>query len=63
MERFNENVELMCAKRGIRKKELIAFLGISKAAFYAKLAGVRPWLLDEALKIADALGVQIADLV
>ena len=63
MERFNENVELMCAKRGIRKKELIAFFGISKAAFYAKLAGVRPWLLDEALKIADALGVQIADLV
>ena len=63
MERFNENVELMCVRRGIRKKELIAFLGISKAAFYAKLAGVRPWLLDEALKIADALGVQIADLI
>ena len=63
MERFNENVELMCVRRGIRKKELIAFLGISKAAFYAKLAGVRPWLLDEALKIADALHVEISELV
>lgn len=63
MERFNERVELMCAKRGISKKSLITALGISKSAFYAKLAGVRPWLLDEALKIADVLGVQIADLV
>lgn len=63
MERFNERVELICAKRGISKKSLITALGISKSAFYAKLAGVRPWLLDEALKIADVLGVQIADLI
>lgn len=63
MERFNERVEFMCAKRGISKKSLITALGISRSAFYAKLAGVRPWLLDEALKIADVLGVQIADLV
>jgi len=63
MERFNERVELMCAKRGISKKTLISALGISKSAFYAKLAGVRPWLLDEALKIADALRVEISELV
>lgn len=63
MERFNENVELMCARRGIRKKELIAFLGISKAAFYAKLAGVRPWLLDEAHTIAEYLGTTIDSLI
>lgn len=63
MERFNENVELICAKRGIRKKELIAHIGISRSAFYAKLAGVRPWFLDEAVKVADFLGLGIGELV
>ncbi len=63
MERFNENVELICAKRGIRKKELIAHIGISRSAFYAKLAGVRPWFLDEAVKVADFLGMSIGELV
>lgn len=63
MERFNENVELICAKRGIRKKELIAHIGISRSAFYAKLAGVRPWFLEEAVKVADFLGVGIGELV
>lgn len=63
MEKFNENVELICAKRGIRKKELIAHVGISRSAFYAKLAGVRPWFLDEAVKVADFLGISIGDLV
>ena len=63
MERFNENVELICAKRGIRKKELIAHIGISRSAFYAKLAGVRPWFLDEAVKVADFLGMSIDSLV
>ena len=63
MEKFNENVELICAKRGIRKKDLIAHLGISRSTFYAKLAGVRPWFLDEAVKVADFLGMSIGDLV
>lgn len=63
MDKFNENVELMCAKRGVRKKELIACLGISKSAFYGKLAGVRPWFLDEAVKIADFFGCKIGDLL
>lgn len=63
MERFNENVELICAKRGIRKKELIAHIGISKSAFYAKLAGVRPWFLEEAVGIAAFFGCTINDLV
>ena len=63
MEKFNENVELICAKRGIRKKELIAHIGISRSAFYAKLAGVRPWFLDEAVKVADFLGMSIGELV
>ena len=63
MERFNENIELICVKRGIRKKELIAHIGISRSAFYAKLAGVRPWFLDEAVKVADFLGMSIGDLV
>ena len=63
MERFNENVELICAKRGIRKKELIAHIGISKASFYAKLAGTRPWFLEEAVKVADFLGVPIGQLL
>ena len=63
MERFNENVEFMCAKRGIRKKELIAHIGISKASFYAKLAGTRPWFLEEAVKVAEFFGVNIGELV
>ena len=63
MERFNENVELICAKRGIRKKELIAHIGISKASFYAKLAGTRPWFLEEAVKVAEFLGVPIGQLL
>lgn len=63
MERFNENIELMCARRGIRKKELIAFLGISKAAFYSKLAGVRPWLLDEAISVAEFFGVRLEEML
>lgn len=63
MEKFNENVELICAKRGIRKKELIAHIGISRSAFYAKLAGVCPWFLDEAVKVADFLGVGIDSLI
>ena len=63
MERFNENVELICAKRGIRKKELIAHIGISRSAFYAKLAGVRPWFLEEAVKVADFLGMSIDSLI
>ena len=63
MEKFNENIELICVKRGIRKKELIAHIGISRSAFYAKLAGARPWFLDEAVKVADFLGMSIGDLV
>lgn len=63
MDRFNENVELMVAKRGISKKQLIAAIGISKSAFYSKLAGVRPWFLDEAVKIADFLGCPLGDLI
>ena len=63
MERFNENVELICAKRGIRKKELIAHIGISKTSFYAKLAGTRPWFLEEAVKVAEFLGVPIGQLL
>ena len=63
MEKFNENVELICAKRGIRKKDLIAHVGISRSTFYAKLAGVRPWFLDEAVKVADFLGMSIDSLV
>lgn len=63
MDRFNENVEMALAKRGIRKKELIAHLGISKAAFYSKLAGARPWFLDEAVKVAEFFGVGIGEMV
>ena len=63
MDRFNENIELICAKRGIRKKELIAHVGISKTAFYAKLAGTRPWFLYEAVKVAEFLGVGIDELL
>ena len=63
MDRFNENVELLCAKRGIRKKEVIAAVGISKASFYAKLAGTRPWFLEEAVKVAQFLGVNLDELV
>ena len=63
MERFNENVLLLMAKRGVSKKSLIDHLGISRSAFYAKLAGVSPWYLDEAVKIADFLGVGIGQLV
>ena len=63
MDKFNENVEMLCAKRGVSKKSLIAHLGISKSAFYAKLAGVRPWFLDEAVKIADFLGCTLGDLL
>ena len=63
MDRFNENIELICAKRGITKKQLIAAIGISRSAFYSKLAGVRPWFLDEAVKVAAFLGVTIDELV
>lgn len=63
MDRFNENVELLCVKQGVKKKELIARLGISKAAFYSKLAGVRPWFLDEAHTIAEYFGTTIDSLI
>lgn len=63
MDSFNENVELLLAKKGIRKKELIAHLGISKSAFYAKLVGQRPWFLDEAVRIAEFLKVPIGKLI
>ena len=63
MEKFNENIELICAKRGIRKKELIAHIGIRRSTFYAKLAGVRPWFLEEAVKVADFFGMSIDELV
>lgn len=63
MDRFNENVEMLCAQRGVSKKSLIAHLGISKSAFYAKLAGARPWFLEEAVGIAAFFGCSINDLV
>ncbi len=63
MDKFNENVEMMCAKRGVSKKSLIDHLGISRSAFYAKLAGARPWFLEEAVGIAAFFGCSINDLV
>ena len=63
MDRFNENVELLCVKQGVKKKELIARLGISKSAFYSKLAGARPWFLDEAHIVAEYLGTTIDTLI
>lgn len=63
LEKFNENIERICVKRGIRKKDLIAHVGIRRSTFYAKLAGVRPWLLEEAVKVADFFGMSIDELV
>lgn len=63
MEKFNESVLLLLAERGIARKELIAHLGISRSAFYSKLAGARPWFLDEAVKVAEFFGVGIGELV
>ena len=63
MDRFNENVLLLIAQRGVSKKSLIEHIGISRSAFYAKLAGTHPWYLDEAVKIADFLGVPIGQLL
>ena len=63
MEKFNENIELICVKRGIRKKDLIEHIGIRRSTFYAKLAGVRPWFLEEAVKVADFFGMSIDELV
>lgn len=63
MDKFNENVEELLAERDIRKKELIAHLGISRNTFYAKLVGKRPWFLEEAVKISEFFGVDIGEMV
>ena len=63
MNRFNENVEMMLVRRGNSKKQLIDHLGISKSAFYSKIAGVNPWYLDEAVKVAEFFGVGVDDLL
>lgn len=63
MERFNESIELLIRKRGIAKKQLIEYLGISRSAFYSKLAGVRPWFLDEAVSVAEFFGVRLDEML
>lgn len=62
---MNELKDLVCEfvkADGITREELAQRLGIGRSALYAKLDGLAPWRLDEAVRLANMLGMPIDEL-
>lgn len=47
---------------GITKDDLAGQLGIGRSAFYAKMGGLSPWYLDEAVRLSGLLNVPLDEL-
>lgn len=47
---------------GITRDELAQSLGIGRSALYAKLDGLAPWRLDEAIRLAKLLDMPLDEL-
>lgn len=62
MFRIKENVEGYIRQSDSTRGALATALGISRSSFYDKLNGKRPWMLDEAAKLAEVMGCTIDDL-
>lgn len=57
-----QRVDLFRRARKMQQKELALAAGMTQATLSRKINGATPWGLDEALRIANALGVTVADL-
>lgn len=62
MEKLKALVGDYVKAEGITKNELAERMGIGRSALYAKLGGQTPWLLDEAVKLAELLGITVDEL-
>jgi transcriptional regulator with XRE-family HTH domain len=60
---FSSNVRAEMARYGLEQQALADALGVTRAAVSAKLLGKRRIYLDELGLIADALGIEPADLL
>lgn len=60
MEQIKELVNDYVANEGITKEVLIKErLQMSRSAFYAKMRGLVPWELDEAIRLSALLGITV----
>ncbi len=57
------NIRAEMARRGVRQIDVAHRLGITQQALSGKLKGRRPINVDELRTIADALGLEPADLL
>lgn len=58
-----EEIGVLLIRRRIKAFELAAKVGLSQSAMSRRMVGDQPFDLDELAKIADVLGVTIADLL
>ena len=63
MEEIKKHVDAF-VKTNITTKDAVAKgIGMSRSSFYEKLAGKSPWMLDEAIALADFMGITISQLI
>lgn len=63
MEEIKKHVDAF-VKTNITTKDAVAKgIGMSRSSFYEKLAGRSPWMLDEAIALADFMGITISQLI
>ena len=63
MENIKGNIEDYVKRSQTTIAALAKSIGISRSAFYDKLSGKRPWLLDEAIALADCMGCTVTELL
>lgn len=63
MEAIKANVDRYVDEHATTKDALAKALSISRSSLYDKLAGKRPWMLDEVISLADLMGCTVNDLL
>lgn len=59
MEAIKQLVAAYCQDNGLTSAALADALGMSRSSLYAKLRGLAPWDLEEAVKLAQILGIDL----
>jgi len=62
-ERVAEEIRVVLARRRIRQSQLARELGVSEQWISVRLLGKQPIDLNDLAQIAEALGVQVTDLI
>lgn len=61
MDEIRERTSAYCLENGMTNATLADALGMSRSSLYAKLRGLAPWGLEEAVKLAELLGMSVSE--